>query len=85
MERIFDEKGNFQDREFDPYRSGREHPTWRLLFDENGYLSREVSMRLPAFIKDKKLPPFSDAVALYHADHFALNTKGNYSTGFYWR
>ena len=83
---IFDEDGDFKDH-FDPFRtSGKDSEKKRaLLFDEEGYMREVISCELQAFITSSGFEPFCDAVALYHAEHFACNTKGNYSTIYYWR
>lgn len=84
FEDVFDHRGNFKDH-FDPFRADPDHPIRKLLFDEQGYLNDGVLRELKGYIKTNNPYPFSDAVGMYHASIFAGNTKGNYTTIYYWR
>lgn len=86
MHSLFDEKGNLP-RDFDPYRCsrGEDEPRYSLLFDEDGFLLETVARALPLLVEVKGFGPWCDAVAMYHADTLARNTKGSYPTIYYWR
>ena len=77
---------------FDPYRKeiGDEHyeHLFSLLFDDNGYLTDDGMkgiLNILATVPAHELSYRDHPVALYHADKFANNTKGNYSTIYYFR
>lgn len=82
---IFDYQGNFKEP-FNPYCES-EDERYKLLFDEDGNLNYEAEKFMNDFIHNNihDIGPFSDIVCLYHADIFSGNTKGNYSTIYYWR
>lgn len=80
IEICFNEKGNLK---FDPYRCDRDDHRYQLLFDEEGYCHAHDEVK--RLIEKKKWAWDSDAVALYHASMFASNTKGNYTSIYYWR
>jgi hypothetical protein len=67
----------------DPYRE--RNPMIDALFTEDGYLRDEAIGPLRAIAARFTTKPFSDVVVLLIADRFARNTKGNYSTIYYWR
>lgn len=86
IEDLFNENGNLS---FDPYRLDHGNKTelekYNLLFDEDGDLKMEVISKLVNIINDKNWPWSCDAIGLYHANQFSNNTKGNYSTIYYFR
>lgn len=90
MENIFDEKGNFTKKGFDPFRCDDNDEFYRLLFYEKGnsrgFLRDNIFDYLAKYLRDHpNLSYFCHAVSLYHAELFARNTKGNYPTIYYWR
>ena len=86
IKELFNENGNLK---FDPYRVNDDDKTevekYNLLFDEDGMLKPGISEKIIVLITDYEWKWNCDAVALYHADIFADNTKGNYSTIYYFR
>lgn len=81
----FNNKGNLL---FDPYRCnrGEDEPRYSLIFTNNGYLRDDVKSKITDWAKSNlDFSPLCDAYALYIADRFAHNTKGNYSTIYYFR
>lgn len=80
IELCFDENGMIT---FDPYRCDRDDPKYKALFDE--YENLNDRSALAALIKKKKWSWDCEAVGLYHADLFSINTKGNYPTTYYFR
>jgi len=93
LERVFDKKGNFNLSEFslthfDPYRKTNSEnyiELFNLLFDNDSNVLSEVYQALPAFIKSKKLSPFSDAVKLYYGQMHGANTNNSYPATYIFR
>lgn len=90
---IFDENGNFKERDYDPWRvEERFKEIHEFLFDDDGYLNQNgnsdewIDIQLLDLIN---IHPYwywgCDAVKLYHAQNFALGTKGNYGANTAWR
>lgn len=82
----FTDKGAIK---FDPYRLDEniqsEVMMNGIIFDEDGYLNVGIKSQLCDLIRENNWSPFCDAVGLIHAECFALNTKNNYSTIYYFR
>lgn len=91
LEDCFDKMGNFKDPNYDPYHQGAEiHEIHKFLFKQDDkfageYLKKGILDKLATCIAVNKYSSLSDAVALYHSEIFARNTKNNYSTIYYWR
>jgi hypothetical protein len=84
IKQLFDENGNCQTLG-DPYRDNPRSEAAQWLFDDDGYLDDRVPEILREIINERNVQPMCDAVQLLIADTFAGNTKGNYSTIFYYR
>ena len=83
LRNCFDENGYLK---FDPYRTADEDKAlyYDHVFTESGYLiDREAVVDLAR--RNPHWGPRCHAVGLYHADLLALNTKGSYSTIYYFR
>jgi len=80
LEDCFTPEGNLK---FDPYRCDREDHRYQILFNENDNLNDLQALK--KLIEKKKWTWDSVAVGLYHADIFAMGTKNNYSTIYYFR
>lgn len=92
IEDCFNKMGDFIDPNYDPYRQRNEiHEIHKFLFKQDDkynikeFLKEDIKNNLAKCIAINNYSPFSDAVALYHSDIFANNTKNNYSTIYYWR
>jgi len=90
LENVFKKNGEFIRSDFDPYRDRDSDDKfkkicWDFLFDEDGCLNYNI--HLSEFInKNKKyISPYSDIIALYHADIHGSSTKGAYPAIYYWR
>lgn len=68
----------------DPYRDSAS-PFYRAFFADDGNLSDVVLEDLESFAHKHKVHAFSMLAEMIHAERFARNTKGNYSTIYYWR
>lgn len=83
---LFNENGNLS---FDPYRLDHDNQVeldqYNTLFDGDGDFKTGVVGELVKLINDNNWPWSCDAIGLYHADLFSNNTKGNYSTIYYFR
>ena len=83
IKHLFDEKGNcptLGDPFRDPYTG-----TKAILFVSEGYLKSSIELQLKEIANQPGARLFCDAVVLIIAERFACNTKGNYSTIYYWR
>lgn len=58
---------------------------WEMFFGDNGELDWDLIPQLKSYITKNNCDWDSDPVRLYHAKQFSMNTKGNYSTVYYWR
>ena len=92
LKEVFDDKGNFNLRSFDPYRledSEECKSTWDALFscDDYGYGDLKDGVRefCVQFIKEKEVSPFSDIVQLFYAGEHGSNTNGSYPAIYMWR
>ncbi len=88
FEYYFTETGNFLISGFDPYRVNDDNQAYmdyyNKLFDD-GEVKFEVSCKLRGWIVENNLSWACDAVTLFHAEQFAMNTKGNYTACYMWR
>lgn len=86
IEDLFNKNGNL---DFDPFRMDYNDllmvEKYNFLFDEDGDLNMGISEKIIGLINNNKWNFSCDAIGLYHADIFAMNTKGNYSTIYYFR
>lgn len=85
---LFDVNGDCVASVGDPFR----HMTADAsrLFDNDGFLAEGVEYELVQIIADRKaagtpVDVMSDIVGIIHAERFAQNTKGSYSTIYRWR
>ena len=84
---IINEQGNFN-KLFDPWRTDPNDPWFLYLFARDGMLSDEAEMAIAKMMRKSKSRNWEwdcDVYCLLHANHFAMNTKGNYSALTYWR
>jgi hypothetical protein len=85
---IFDIKGNFLDKSYDPYRYHDRHEEMhKSLFDEDGGLNEKLwfDNGLVTFIQTYACGAFSDIVKLHWAQEMGMNTKGSYPAVYMWR
>lgn len=92
LDEIFDSCGDFNLKEhglvhYDPYRVSEDALEFHnKIFDEDGNLRTEIYDQLSRSInKSVAYNCTSDALCCYHAYEFSRNTKGNYTTIYYWR
>ena len=88
LSEIFNEKGDFNRKYFDPYRIDREDKEemdfYNAIFDEHGSLVLS-QYDLAAFINENKFGVFYDAVKLYYAQEHGSKTKRSYPATYMWR
>jgi hypothetical protein len=84
LTRWFNNDGGVKGVARDPYRD-RQSVYYRALFDDDGNLQDGVLEELEDFARKHKVSALSHVAELIHAERFARNTKGNYSTIYYWR
>lgn len=88
LNEIFNKKGNFTLKYFDPYRIDTENQEevdfYNSIFEENGSLKLSHS-ELASFISDNDFNVFCDAVKLYYAQEHGSKTKRSYPATYMWR
>lgn len=85
---IFDSKGDFVLKYFDPYRLDEENPEekdfYDKIFNENGALKESI-YDLQKYINENDFPTFSDAVKLFYAQEHGSKTCSSYPAIYMWR
>lgn len=88
FDNIFDEKGNFLLKHFDPYRLDEDNPEEKAfydrIFDEDGALKESI-YDLQKFVSQNEFPIFSDAVKLFYAQEHGSKTCRSYPAIYMWR
>ena len=86
LKELFDKNGYLK---FDPYRLDKCNKNqvrqYAFLFDEDGYLNFGMDTEIAQLIEESGWGCYCDAVALWHANIMAGNTKGSYPTIYYFR
>lgn len=74
------------DLNFDPFRSSEDCPKCKVLF-KDGMINWENNtiQIIKKLVECNNWSPWCEAVGLIHADQIAGETKGNYSTIYYFR